>query len=133
METAKQQRGRPFKSGQSGNPLGRPRHSKNRFSSIVLAAIAEDFARNGAEAIARVRKKNPVEYLRFINSLIPREVVAQHEAEMDDYSELTQQEFIDLMSAEQRQAFVEYALKLCYEAPVPVPKFKQNLQENQGG
>ncbi|MDD2902493.1 MAG: hypothetical protein PHU44_08655, partial [Syntrophales bacterium] len=31
-------RGRPFKPGQSGNPAGRPKGAKNKFSLMVLAA-----------------------------------------------------------------------------------------------
>lgn len=31
-------RGRPFKPGQSGNPTGRPKGAKNKFSLMVLAA-----------------------------------------------------------------------------------------------
>jgi Family of unknown function (DUF5681) len=49
--TAEQTRGRPFERGQSGNPLGRPRGSRNRATQLAEALIqghAEDARRQGA-------------------------------------------------------------------------------------
>src|SRR5215510_1717675 len=47
-KTAKNQRGRPFKSGKSGNPLGRPKGSRNKTTMEVEALLEGD-----AEGIAR--------------------------------------------------------------------------------
>src|SRR5262245_21649293 len=51
-KTAKMQRGRPFKSGKSGNPLGRPKGSRNKTTMAVEALLegdAEGIARKGVE------------------------------------------------------------------------------------
>jgi hypothetical protein len=47
-KTARLQRGRPFKSGKSGNPLGRPKGSRNKTTVAVEALLEGD-----AEGIAR--------------------------------------------------------------------------------
>jgi len=46
--TAKKQRGRPFKAGRSGNPEGRPRGSRNKATMAVEAVLDGE-----SEAIAR--------------------------------------------------------------------------------
>lgn len=46
--TAKEQRGRPFKEGQSGNPSGRPKGSRNKATLAVQALLEGE-----AEAITR--------------------------------------------------------------------------------
>jgi hypothetical protein len=47
-KTARTQRGRPFKSGKSGNPLGRPKGSRNKTTMAVEALLEGD-----GEGIAR--------------------------------------------------------------------------------
>jgi Family of unknown function (DUF5681) len=48
--TAKKQRGRPFKAGRSGNPEGRPRGSKATMAvEALLDGDAEDIARKAVE------------------------------------------------------------------------------------
>jgi uncharacterized protein DUF5681 len=47
-KTARMQRGRPFKSGKSGNPLGRPKGSRNKTTMAVEALLEGD-----GEGIAR--------------------------------------------------------------------------------
>ena len=61
-----------FKIGGPGGP-GRPKGSKNKLSEHFLHALAEDFKKNGVEAIERVCKDSPGEYLRIIAGLIPKE------------------------------------------------------------
>ena len=68
--TVSKQRGRPFVAGVSGNPDGRPKGSRNKLTETFLDIVAKDFAENGAEAIERVRREDPVMYLRIVGSLI---------------------------------------------------------------
>jgi hypothetical protein len=109
--TALKQRGRPFLPGRSGNPTGRPKGAKNKLTDLVLSAVAEDFAQHGPEAIARVRQTDPACYLKFVGSLVPRELVLQREeAPTVDYAKLSNAEIAQLLEEAQRRKFIENAL-----------------------
>jgi hypothetical protein len=62
-----------FKPGQSGNPLGRPKGSRNKFSERLIEAFALDFEMHGTDAIEQVRAEKPHEYLRIAASLVPKQ------------------------------------------------------------
>ncbi len=66
-----------FKPGQSGNPQGRPKGSKNKLSESFLEALAEDFEKHGKDAIERVFKNAPGEYLRIVASMVPKEFLLE--------------------------------------------------------
>jgi hypothetical protein len=67
----KQQIGRPFEPGQSGNPAGRPKGSRNKLSEAFLKALAEDFEANGKEVVEKVRAERPQDYLKIIVAVMP--------------------------------------------------------------
>src|SRR5215831_12713457 len=52
---------------------GRRKGSRDRIATALLEAIAEDFAKYGQEAVIIARKERPVEYLRVVASLLPKE------------------------------------------------------------
>jgi hypothetical protein len=63
-----------FKPGQSGNPRGRPKGSRQVLAGDFLKAMAEDFAIHGADAIRRVRDEKPEVYVRVCADLLPRDL-----------------------------------------------------------
>lgn len=63
-----------FKAGESGNPGGKARHSRNRLQSGFLLRLADDFEAHGKAAIEAAREKDPVGYIKAIASLMPRQV-----------------------------------------------------------
>ena len=64
----------PFKPGQSGNPKGRPKGSRNKLGEAFLNALHDDFAKHGVEAIAEVRENKPDAYMKVIASILPKEI-----------------------------------------------------------
>jgi hypothetical protein len=61
-----------FKSGQSGNPAGRPKGSRNKFSETLVQLLAADYDEHGRNVIEQVRQKYPLQYLRLIVSVLPK-------------------------------------------------------------
>jgi hypothetical protein len=60
--------------GQSGNPAGRPKGSKNKLSEDFVADLYDDWKQRGPSVIARVAEERPHEYLKIIASLLPKDV-----------------------------------------------------------
>ena len=63
-----------FKPGQSGNPAGRPKGSRQKLAESFLADLAAHWSLNGKDALEEAYKKNPVEYVRVVASLLPKNV-----------------------------------------------------------
>ena len=60
--------------GQSGNPKGRPKGSRNKLGEEFLDALQADFSKHGSVAIETVRTERPHEYLKVIASILPKEL-----------------------------------------------------------
>lgn len=69
---------------QPGNP-GRPKGSRNKLGEDFIKALAEDFEENGIAAIAIARRTDPVQYLKVIAAVIPKEVIHT----VEDYGDLS--------------------------------------------
>jgi hypothetical protein len=67
---------RPPNNGQFqlGNSLGRgrPRGARQKLEEAFLLAVQQDFHKHGPAAIVKVRKKDPVAYVKMIASLMPK-------------------------------------------------------------
>ncbi len=59
--------------GQSGNPAGRPKSSRNKLTEDFLKALADDFDQHGKAAIVEVRQEDPAKYLSIVAQLVPKE------------------------------------------------------------
>jgi Family of unknown function (DUF5681) len=89
--------------GQSGNPAGRLRGSRNKLSEEVICALLRDFRQHGQKAVARVRQTQPAAYLKVLALLVPREHKVEHSNSLKDLTD------------EQLEAMIEY-LKTSLEA-----------------
>ncbi|HYV70345.1 MAG TPA: DUF5681 domain-containing protein [Pseudolabrys sp.] len=66
----------PWKPGQSGNPKGRPRGSRNKLSEDFFRDLCEAWEAFGKPALETMAMLYPAEFVRMVASLIPRELEA---------------------------------------------------------
>ena len=85
--------------GQSGNPAGRPKGSRNRYSENFMHAFAQDFEQHGATVIEKVRKERPQDYLKVAASLLPKEMVIEP-GRTRPLAELSDAELIELLASD---------------------------------
>jgi hypothetical protein len=74
----------PWQPGQSGNPAGRPKGSRNKLGEAFIEALHTDFENEGAAAIVRCRVEKPDAYLKVIASILPKELKISNESDLSD-------------------------------------------------
>ena len=78
--------------GQSGNPTGRPKGSRNKLAETFLRALADDFDANGKEVIERVRTERPHDYLKVCASVMPKRLENEDVTPVKNLREMTDAE-----------------------------------------
>ena len=77
VRTGTKHRAALWQPGQSGNPLGRPKGSRNRLAEKLVADICADWEQHGAAAIKTVRVRDPGCYLRTAAAILPKELMVE--------------------------------------------------------
>src|SRR6516164_4719797 len=86
---------------------GRAKGAKNRLSHAFLTALAEDFEQHGVDAIKIARVERPVEYVRIVAGLMPREL------------EITETQLMQIPDNE-LDAFIEFARRRIAERALSI-------------
>ena len=73
---------------------GRRKGARQKISTALLEAIANDFAEHGEEVVKITRIEKPVEYLRIVASLLPKEL----EIAVGPLNEITDEELEKLIA-----------------------------------
>jgi hypothetical protein len=66
---------RPWKPGQSGNPHGRPKASREMLGNRFIDALSEVFQKKGKAAINKLADNDPATFVRVCASLMPKELL----------------------------------------------------------
>lgn len=73
--TKPQQRGLvPYKPGQSGNPKGRPKGSRNKINEAFLNDFYEAWQAFGRPALMAAAWEDPASFVKIAASLLPKEM-----------------------------------------------------------
>lgn len=75
---------KPFVKGQSGNPKGREKGSRNKLGEEFISSLQADFLEHGTLAIQTMRANDPGGYVRVIASILPKEVKVTTAQELTD-------------------------------------------------
>jgi hypothetical protein len=92
----KQARGRLFEPGESGNPTGRPKGSRNKLSEIFLKALADDFEAHGKGVVEKVRMERPHDYLKIVAAVMPKRMEIDDVGPVRRAADLTDDELAEI-------------------------------------
>jgi hypothetical protein len=96
-----------FQKGDGGrHGGGRRQGARNRISTALLTAFAEDFEKFGEETVRITRVEKPVEYLKIAASLLPKEFEITHSAQLQELDDVELEQFINRLRDELRRSVI---------------------------
>lgn len=83
-----------WEKGKSGNPDGRPKGAKDRFTNKFWTDFYNAWETGGPDALTKVRTDDPSTFVRVAASLMPKETEVTLRTELDRMSDAELREFI---------------------------------------
>jgi Family of unknown function (DUF5681) len=74
-----------FKPGQTGNPAGRPKGSRNKLGEDFVADAYQKWQEHGAGALDKMATSEPAKFCQMVASLLPKEMHIK-DAALEDMS-----------------------------------------------
>lgn len=74
----------PWQPGQSGNPKGRPKGSRNKLAEAFFTDFLSAWERHGVEALLKVAQEDASTFVRVAATLMPKEFKIERADELSD-------------------------------------------------